>query len=135
MDRLREALEGCDLCDLGFVGDKFTWRNHSTELGSYIGERIYGASANEGWFVSFPDFVVENGIPRHSDHRLVVVHTRGDSRGDGRGANERERGFRFEAWWLKEDGCSEVIKNACEEGWANGDCNVAEAMQAVAGNM
>lgn len=27
LDRFKEALEDCDLHDLGFAGDVFTWRN------------------------------------------------------------------------------------------------------------
>jgi hypothetical protein len=36
MDRFKEALEDCGLDDLGFVGDPFTWRNHSHTSERYI---------------------------------------------------------------------------------------------------
>jgi hypothetical protein len=35
MDRFREALDGCALTDLGFVGDPFTWRNNCHNSDSY----------------------------------------------------------------------------------------------------
>ncbi|KAK1619807.1 hypothetical protein QYE76_025324 [Lolium multiflorum] len=40
MDKFRSALEFCELEDLGFVGDLFTWRNHSHRADSYIKERL-----------------------------------------------------------------------------------------------
>lgn len=40
MDNFREALVQCELCDIGFEGDKFTWRNHSKVLDNYICERL-----------------------------------------------------------------------------------------------
>jgi hypothetical protein len=40
MDQFREALEECELTDLGFVGDSFTWRNNSHTSELYIKERL-----------------------------------------------------------------------------------------------
>jgi hypothetical protein len=55
----------------------------------------------------FPTFEVINGEPRHSDHRPVIVNLEG-----ARADNTRTGGahtFRFEANWLKEDGCSKLV--------------------------
>lgn len=71
MDRFREALVSCELCNIGFQGDKFTWRNHSKELQSYIRERLDRATTNDKWCEEFPDFSVVHDRPRHSDHRPV----------------------------------------------------------------
>ena len=49
MDKFREVLEGCDLADIGFTEDKFTWRNHSKEVDTYICERLDRAVANARW--------------------------------------------------------------------------------------
>ncbi|XP_073359856.1 uncharacterized protein [Aegilops tauschii subsp. strangulata] len=32
MDNFRGALEACDLTDIGYTGDKYTWRNHSRDI-------------------------------------------------------------------------------------------------------
>lgn len=130
MDRFREALEGCELSDIGYMGDKFTWRNHSKELVSYICERLDRATVNMQWCEAVPDFSVMNGNPRHSDHRSVIICTEGG----GRRVHSGDRSFRFEAWWLQEEGCREVVKDAWEGVKATGG-GVSQGMQAIAGSM
>ncbi|XP_073360394.1 uncharacterized protein [Aegilops tauschii subsp. strangulata] len=131
MDRFREALEACELCDIGYEGDKYTWRNHNKDIDSYIRERLDRATANALWCEWFPEFTVINGAPRHSDHRPVIVSTQGGGRRMAGG----DRGFRFEAWWLKEEGCSAEVQGAWEQGCREGSGDVASAMRCVAGRM
>lgn len=40
MEKFRQALEDCQLHDLGYVGDAFTWRNHHRDAASYTKERL-----------------------------------------------------------------------------------------------
>lgn len=131
MDSFRASLLSCALYDIGYVGDKFTWRNHSKELDTYICERLDCATSNASWCEAFPEYSVINGNPCHSDHQPIIVCTEGQGRVGRRG----ERGFRFEAWWLQEDGCSEEIQAAWEESWLEGNTGVAGAMGNVAGRM
>ncbi|XP_045083714.1 uncharacterized protein [Aegilops tauschii subsp. strangulata] len=131
LDNFREALESCELSDIGFEGDKFTWRNHSKEVSTYICERLDRATANDAWCEWFPHFSVLNGAPRHSDHRPVIVCTQGGIRRERGG----DGGFRFEAWWLQEAGCSEEVQGAWEEGCMKGSGDVATALKTVAGRM
>ncbi|XP_073357962.1 uncharacterized protein [Aegilops tauschii subsp. strangulata] len=131
LDRFREALETCDLGDIGYEGDKFTWRNHSKEMTTYICERLDRATANIQWCEAFLEFSVVNGKLRHSNHRPIIVNTEGE----GGGRPISDRGFRFEAWWLQEEGCSEVIQNAWEEGVLVEKGGVVEGMKKVAGSM
>jgi hypothetical protein len=97
MDHFKEALEYCELGDLGFVGDAFTWRNNSHVAGKFIRERLDRAVANQAWRNRFPAFKVNNGDPRHSDHRPVIV----DTHGAWSPRRSQARGFmpRFEAKW------------------------------------
>jgi hypothetical protein len=73
MDNFRDTLEFCNLQDLGFEGDMFTWRNNKGHAEDYIRERLDRAVASPAWRLHFTDFKVKNGDPEHSDHRLVVV--------------------------------------------------------------
>jgi exonuclease III len=110
MDKFKQALEDCDLRDLEFTGDTFTWRNHSSKAENYIRERLDRAVATDSWCARFPAYKVVNGDPRHSDHRPVIVETHGTARcrrGPARGNNSK-----FEARWLKEDECESIVKNA-----------------------
>jgi hypothetical protein len=58
MDRFKAALEDCELHDLGFVGDVFTWRNKQFREEDYIRERLDRAVANDEWRCRFPLFHV-----------------------------------------------------------------------------
>lgn len=69
----RKVLEECDLHDLGFTGDPFTWRNHHHLAASYVKERLDHAVANSMWRSKFPLVKVINGDPRHSDHRPIII--------------------------------------------------------------
>ena len=73
MLKFRKALEECDLHDLGFVGDAFTWRNHHLWATSYVKEWLDRAVANSAWRDHFPLVHVINGDPQHSDHRPIIV--------------------------------------------------------------
>ena len=46
-----------------------------------------------------------------------------------------DRGFRFEAWWLKEEGCSAEVQGAWEQGCREGSGDVASVLRCVAGRM
>jgi hypothetical protein len=98
MDRFKESLECCELDDLGFVGDIFTWRNHSHSAESYIRERLDRAVATLTWRERFPGFKVTNDDPRHSDHRPVIVDTHGAEA--TRGSSAQSTTPKFEARWL-----------------------------------
>lgn len=131
MDSFREAIDFCDLHDLGYEGDIFTWRNQQTRAAGYIRERLDRALANEGWRQKFPTVVVQNGDPRHSDHRPVIIITdRPLERGPG-----AARSFSFEAGWLEEEKCEEVVMEGWEQGVAEGLCKVDQLVRKVAGGL
>jgi hypothetical protein len=118
MEKFRQALEDCQLHDLGFVGDAFTWRNHHRDAASYTKERLDRAVANNAWHVCFPLARVIHGEQRHSDHRPIIVDV-----GD-RGLNEwrkpREIMRKFEAKWLEEEECNARVQEACAAAVHNG---------------
>lgn len=93
MDNFREALYSCDLRDLGFEGDIFTWRNNNFHVEGYIRERIDRAVASPAWCGRFPGYKVINGDPEHSDHRPVIVHVDGVVRREKRNSNDPIKKF------------------------------------------
>ncbi|XP_066333552.1 uncharacterized protein [Miscanthus floridulus] len=75
MDSFKEAPKDCDLNDLGFEGDPFTWRNNSHTSEHYIRERLDRVLAYGERIARFPLYRVINGEPRHSDHRPIIMDT------------------------------------------------------------
>ncbi|KAE8798196.1 Retrotransposon protein [Hordeum vulgare] len=116
MDKFKEALDFCGLEDLGFEGDKFTWRNNNHRWENYIQERFDRAVANEGWRNRFEDYRVVNGDQRHSDHMPIIIYMeKGERRRPREGGHQGKGGshaFKFEARWLKEENCDKLVKEA-----------------------
>ena len=131
LDRFKLALEDCDLSDLGFEGDCFTWRNHSHIEDDYIRERLDRAVANDAWRGMFPGLRVINGDPRHSDHRPVIILTETERH------NHRRKGggFRFEASWIEEEKCKDIVERTWKDALEQGEGSVVGALKAVAGGL
>jgi hypothetical protein len=110
MERFRKVLEDCDLHDLGYTGDPFTWHNHHHLAASYIKERLDRAVANNTWQRKFPLVKVKNGDPRHSDHRPVIVDV--GERDDIYRGSPMEIMQKFEARWLEEEECQTKVQQA-----------------------
>jgi exonuclease III len=107
MNRFREALEFCQLGDLGFTGPRFTWCNQRMD-NSFTKERLDRAVANPDWCAVFPKVSVLVLPARASDHNPLSVSF---SESTSEGIPHR-RGFKYEAWWEKDAECSNVIKSA-----------------------
>lgn len=110
MDKFRWAIEECGLRDLGFSGDKFTWRNNSWDSRKFVKERLDRALGSRSWCKRFPAYKIVNGDQRHSDHRPLLVMLGGKNRSvrPCDGVNY----FRFEAKWLQEEGCEHIVNEA-----------------------
>lgn len=110
MENFRKALEDCELHDLGYVGDAFTWRNNHLSATRFIKERLDRAVANTAWRCKFPLVRVINGDQRHSDHRPIIVEV--GEREVRRWERPREVLRKFEARWMEEKCVARV-----EEAW------------------
>ena len=109
MDRFRLALEDCKLCDLGYMGDTFTWWNNSHNCDQYIRERLDRAVADDAWQAKFPEYCVRNGDPHHSDHRPIIVTIDKEEPSNG---PRSARAFRFEVGWVQEENYGVIVENA-----------------------
>jgi hypothetical protein len=133
MDKFREALEHCELHDLGFEGDAFTWRNNSHDGSKFIKERLDHAVATEAWCAIFPGARVINDDHRHSDHRSIILEFEEDRNlGERRGG---PRPLRFEAAWLEEVNCREVVRNAWGRELDGRGGHVSDAIRGVAADL
>ena len=73
MEQFRSALEECDLCDLGFIGSKYTWSN-AKEDESFMEERLDRALANIDWCAWFQEVEVQVLPARLSDHKPILIN-------------------------------------------------------------
>ncbi|XP_073353634.1 uncharacterized protein [Aegilops tauschii subsp. strangulata] len=130
MESFRLALAECGLRDLGYSGDKFTWRNHNHIASRYIKERLDRATGNRSWCNRFPNYKVVNEDPRHSNHRPVTILMESTNHRHNTGGYAKA--FRFEAKWLQEEDCEAVVNNAWATAAARGVNKAADKLHAVA---
>jgi exonuclease III len=110
MDKFRWIAEECGLRDLGFRGDKYTWRNNSWDPRKFVKERLDRALGTSTWCKRFQKYTVINGDQRHSDHRPVIMVIGEEKRRHT--PREDAKFFRFEAKWLQEEGREQIVKEA-----------------------
>jgi hypothetical protein len=122
MQQFRDALTHCNLTDLGFLGDVFTWRR------GRIRERLDRAVANQGWRDLFPLAAVINEDFWKSDHRPLSVDSEYFD-----GAHIRAAGGKrmFEAKWLMEDSFDDIVGKAWEDTQGAQNLGFAQRMGAV----
>lgn len=104
MERFRDALVDCELEDMGFSGDQFTWRRRR------LRERLDRAVCNGQFHGLFPHAKVINAAHTKSDHRPIFVDTEGDLQGD----QQRAYVKKFEVRWLQEENIMQLVTDAWE---------------------
>ncbi|KAL0303027.1 UNVERIFIED_CONTAM: hypothetical protein Sradi_6170800 [Sesamum radiatum] len=109
IDAFRRCLEDCQLTDMGAEGEMFTWSNRR-ELPQTVRARLDRACCTTAWMAAFPRARATNLMIGGSDHCIVQISL--DQMGI-QGSHRRPKRFRFEAAWLREPSCEEVI----QAGW------------------
>ncbi|KAL8553044.1 hypothetical protein ACS0TY_001640 [Phlomoides rotata] len=96
----------CGLVDLGFVGHKYTWWNKQSGNNN-IQERLDRGVATTEWISRFSRVKV-NHLPRLlSDHYLIWIVWSSKKRTGG--GHKFKKLFRFEAFWLQEERCADIV--------------------------
>jgi hypothetical protein len=104
MQAFHDALKDCELEDMGYVGDLFTWRRGNMR------ERLDRGVVNDSWNNLLPHPSLINKETTRSDHQPILVDTEYQST-----SHVITNGPRiFEARWLQEDTVEEMVKAAWE---------------------
>ncbi|VFQ84297.1 unnamed protein product [Cuscuta campestris] len=101
-------LSDCGLFDLGMRGYPFTWERGRGSP-NWIEERLDRAVASGSWKELFDRACVFNQHMHRSDHSTLFLSLAGPT------LHSRERRFRFENAWLKDEGFKEVLISAWGE--------------------
>ena len=103
---------------MGFVGPEFTW---SRQLGArgWVRERLDRALVSTNWASLFPGLRLYNVATCSSDHNILILKTLPTKSRN----KKRQRLFKFEAMWIKDEECEAVVKEAWEKGRILGDQN------------
>ena len=112
MDLFRLVIHHYSFTDLSFIGSSYTWsRNHPVEGQIHI--RLNRALATNSWKTLFQEATVHHISVSTNDHSMLVVslHPHGHHR-----QQRIQCPFRFEAMWLWDPCCTEVVQEAWMEG-------------------
>jgi hypothetical protein len=102
MQAFRDALSDCELEDLGYSGDPFTWKR------GRMRQRLDRAVATQSWLVQHPGAMVKHLGYIKSDHWPILLDTDYQT-----GVAHQWPGPRwFEAKWLRDKNLREVVQNA-----------------------
>ena len=112
MTRFRDVIHFCGFHDLGFHGVPCTWyKNQLSEVRLRI--RLDRALANHAWKSKFVGAEVHHVPMSTSDHSLLALRL--PKQEEDRN-HKGQRMFRFEAMWLRDPQCDEVVQVAWYEG-------------------
>jgi hypothetical protein len=105
MQAFRDVIDDCNLHDMGFSGENFTWKR------GRIRERLDHALVNATWSQMYPNAMLKHLDFTRSDHRPILLDTENQNvlTPSNRGPK------RFEARWLKEDGFRTEVEHAWKE--------------------
>lgn len=91
-----DALEYCNLFDLGMCGYSFTWERGRGKI-NWVEERLDRAVASNSWRLLFQNARLENINTVSSDHSAISLDL------ESKQNVYRKKLFRFENAWLKDD--------------------------------
>lgn len=101
MRHFRDCLADCDLHQMQFQGDRFTWERKEVK------ERLEWVFCNVDWKLQFENYRVVHGLRFKSDHRIVIV----DNGVHGPVKCRRDR-FSYHAARNLEAGFDDVVKES-----------------------
>lgn len=114
MDDFRDCLDACELRELETYGEQMTWDNRRAGCAN-VQERLDRVVVNLPWADLFQTARVSSLDFWGSDHRVIQISLEAPEPCGRRGIPR----FRYEPWWMKDNDCESVIRQA----WASNSFN------------
>jgi len=116
IDMFNNTLKDCDLTDLGYNGNQFTWANNQID-NDHIKERLDRFCANTNWINCFPRYCNTHPLKYSSDHNPILLEFHTSNK------NSKTYGYkkiqRFEQLWAQDQESIQIVENAWK--FTNGD--------------
>ncbi|XP_042950313.1 uncharacterized protein LOC122282426 [Carya illinoinensis] len=113
IEAFREVLTECELRDLGYKGQRFTWWN-GRGGNAHIFEHLDRFVGNDLLTHLFPHLVVQHGNVAHSDHIPILFES-----SNFQPMPRRPKQFHLEAMWVGEEQCERIIEQVWSERGGN----------------
>lgn len=126
MASFHDSLDECELHDLGFSGNMFTWCNRRDQH-LHVSLRLDQFLANADFLSLFPDFRVINRNWSKSNHRLIeLLHSYGSHR----------RSLWFNDHWSSYEDCIQIVKDSVNwEGAITNPVTIQHKLEVCARNL
>uniref|UniRef100_A0A803QH07 Reverse transcriptase domain-containing protein n=1 Tax=Cannabis sativa TaxID=3483 RepID=A0A803QH07_CANSA len=108
MEEFRSVLDFCNLTELHFTGEPFTWTKNRNQVET-IQERLDWCFTNDLWVTHFQPLSTSHLDFYSSDHRAIAVNILPLNLHQQQ--TVRKTRFRFEKMWLKEEEAAALIKD------------------------
>lgn len=118
MAGFQEAIDFCELLDLGFKGPVFIWNNRRTAERN-IQEHLDRFQVSRAWQAMYSSSQVTHLDYWGSDHRAFLLELAPQFKSK-RMRDKRGVKFRFKPWWLKDEECMEAITNCWQSHFFDG---------------
>ncbi|KAH1098260.1 hypothetical protein J1N35_015181 [Gossypium stocksii] len=104
IEKFRNVLENCQLVDVGFFGNWFTWKRGNLPE-TNIRECLNRGVANDMWMNLCPEVTIQHLTHSFSDHCPLLITTKRVEK------RVFVKDIKFEAWWIMEESFNEKAKN------------------------
>ena len=100
-DKFNDWINNCNPLELKLVGRWFTWANNQEDLIMSLIDRVFCITSFDQ---NFPLAKI-SALPKNPSDHTPILWESGDSQDSG------QPRFKFEKWWLHQEGLEEIVKN------------------------